>query len=117
KTPAHEFTDGVDFVATNKFELWGHHFSSVAGAAPIIGPAVAVFWGWLPALLWVTLGTIFAAVVHDFGSLVLSVRHKGQSVGTIAHRLIVQRSKVLFLFIILILLLMVNAVFAWAIAN
>lgn len=116
-TPANELKDGVDYVPTNKFVLWGHHFTSVAGAAPIIGPAIAVFWGWLPALLWVVFGTIFAAGVHDFGTLVISVRNKGQSVGTLANRLIGQRAKMLFLFIILILLLMVNAVFAWAIAN
>ncbi|MEC5425149.1 carbon starvation protein A [Virgibacillus sp. C22-A2] len=116
-TPAHRYKDGVDFVPTNKFVLWGHHFTSIAGAAPILGPAIAVYWGWLPAFLWVILGTVFAAGVHDFGTLVLSVRNKGQSVGTLAHRLIGQRAKVLFLFIILILVLMVNAVFAWVIAN
>ena len=58
KTPAHEFNDGVDYVPTNKYVLWGHHFTSVAGAAPIVGPAIAVYWGWVPALLWVTFGTI-----------------------------------------------------------
>lgn len=116
-TPAHKYKDGVDFVPTNKFVLWGHHFSSIAGAAPIVGPAIAVYWGWLPALLWVLLGTVFAAGVHDFGTLVLSVRNKGQSVGTLAHKLIGQRAKLLFLFIILILVLMVNAVFAWVVAN
>lgn len=116
-TPANEFEDGVDFVPTNKFVLWGHHFTSVAGAAPILGPAIAVYWGWLPALLWVLLGTVFAAGVHDFGTLVLSVRNKGQSVGTIANKLIGQRAKILFLCIILILVLMVNAVFAWVISN
>ncbi len=56
-TPAHELNDGVDFHPTNKFILWGHHFTSVAGAAPIVGPAIAVYWGWVPAVLWVTLGT------------------------------------------------------------
>ncbi|MBO8156133.1 MAG: carbon starvation protein A [Bacillaceae bacterium] len=117
QTPAHKFKDGVDFVPTNKFVLWGHHFTSVAGAAPIVGPAIAVYWGWLPAFLWVVLGTVFAAGVHDFGALVLSVRNKGQSVGTIAHKLIGRRAKLLFLFIILLLVLMVNAVFAWVIAN
>lgn len=116
-TPAHKYRDDVDFVPTNKFVLWGHHFTSVAGAAPIVGPAIAVYWGWLPAFLWVILGTVFAAGVHDFGTLVLSVRNKGQSVGTLAHRLIGQRAKILFLFIILILVLMVNAVFAWVISN
>lgn len=117
KTPAHEFKDGKDFVPTNKFVLWGHHFTSVAGAAPIVGPAIAVYWGWFPAVVWVLLGTVFAAGVHDFGALVLSVRNKGQSVGTLANKLIGQRAKVLFLFIILILVLMVNAVFAWVIAK
>jgi carbon starvation protein len=116
-TPAHQFNDGVDFVPTKKSVLWGHHFTSVAGAAPIVGPAIAVYWGWLPALLWVVLGTVFAAGVHDFGTLVLSVRNKGQSVGTLADKLIGKRAKLLFLFIILILVLMVNAVFAWVIAK
>ncbi|MFD1849234.1 carbon starvation protein A [Oceanobacillus bengalensis] len=116
-TPAHQYKDGVDFVPTNKFVLWGHHFTSVAGAAPILGPAIALYWGWLPAFLWVIIGTVFAAGVHDFGTLALSVRNKGQSVGTIADKLIGKRGKLLFLFIILILVLMVNAVFAWVIAN
>ncbi|UFJ40246.1 carbon starvation protein A [Brevibacillus humidisoli] len=116
-TPAHRYKDGVDFVPTKKEILWGHHFTSIAGAAPILGPAIAVYWGWLPAFLWVVLGTIFAAGVHDFGTLVISARHKGQSMGTLANRIIGQRAKMLFLFIILILVLMVNAVFAWVIAN
>ncbi|PKR78377.1 carbon starvation protein A [Halalkalibacillus sediminis] len=116
-TPAHQYKDGVDFVPTNKWVLWGHHFTSVAGAAPIVGPAIAVYWGWLPALLWVLLGTVFAAGVHDSGTLLMSVRNKGQSVGTLANKLIGQRAKILFLFIILLLVLMVNAVFAWVIAN
>lgn len=116
-TPAHEYNDEVDYVPTNKWVLLGHHFTSIAGAAPIVGPAIAVYWGWLPAMLWVVLGTIFAAGVHDFGTMVLSVRHKGQSVGTLADKLIGSRAKLLFLFIILILVLMVNAVFAWVISN
>ncbi|MBB6450700.1 carbon starvation protein [Geomicrobium halophilum] len=117
RTPAHQFNDGVDFVPTKKSVVWAHHFTSIAGAAPILGPAIAVYWGWLPAFLWVVLGTVFAAGVHDFGALVLSVRNKGRSIGTLADRLIGRRAKMLFLFIILILVLMVNAVFAWVIAN
>jgi carbon starvation protein len=116
-TPAHKYEDGVDFVPTNKFVLWGHHYSSVAGASPIVGPAIAVYWGWLPAFLWVILGTVFAAGIHDFGTLVLSARHKGQSVGSITNTIIGKRAKIMFLFIILILMLMVNAVFAWVISN
>src|SRR5699024_4490295 len=68
-TPAHEMHDGVDYVPTNKYILWGHHFTSVAGAAPIVGPAIAVIWGWLPAFLWVTLGTVFFAGMQDLGTL------------------------------------------------
>ena len=117
ETPAHQFEDGADFVPTGKYVLWGHHFTSVAGAAPIVGPAIAVYWGWLPAFLWVVGGTVLAAGVHDFGTLVLSVRNEGKSIGSLANRLIGPRAKVLFLFIILILVLMVNAVFAWVIAN
>ncbi|MBB6450702.1 carbon starvation protein CstA [Geomicrobium halophilum] len=117
QTPAHQFNDGVDFVPTKKSVLWAHQFTSIAGAAPILGPAIAVYWGWLPAFLWVVLGTVFAAGVHDFGALVLSVRNKGQSIGTLADRLIGRRAKMLFLFIILILVLMVSAVFAWVISD
>lgn len=116
-TPAHQFDDGLDYIPTNKYILWGHHFTSIAGAAPIVGPAIAIYWGWLPAILWVVLGTIFAAGVHDFGTLVLSIRHKGQSVGILANNMIGHRGKILFLFIILILVLMINAVFAWVISN
>ncbi len=75
-TPAHEFNDGIDYVPTNKYVLFGHHFTSIAGAAPIVGPAIAVIWGWLPALLWVVFGTIFLGAVHDFGCLVISAKNK-----------------------------------------
>jgi carbon starvation protein len=92
-TPAHEFEDGVDFVPTNRHVLFGHHFTSVAGAAPIVGPAIAVIWGWLPAFLWVVVGTIFAGAVHDFGTLWLSVRHKGNSIGTLAESIIGGRAR------------------------
>ena len=70
RTPAHELEDGIDFVPTNRFVLWGHHFTSVAGAAPIVGPAIAVIWGWLPAFLWIVFGTVFMAGVHDAGGAV-----------------------------------------------
>ncbi|HEX2177472.1 MAG TPA: carbon starvation protein A [Nocardioidaceae bacterium] len=111
-TPAHEFNDGIDFVPTNKHVVFGHHFTSVAGAAPIVGPAIAVFWGWGPALAWIVLGTIFAAGVHDFGSLVVSMRHKARSIGTVAQDVISNRARTLFLLIIFFLLTLVNAVFA-----
>lgn len=117
RTPAHELNDGVDYVPTNKFILWGHHFTSVAGAAPIVGPAVAVIWGWLPAFLWVTVGTVFFAGMHDLGSLWASARNKGRSMGTLSSRYIGRRGANLFLVVIFLLLLMVIAAFAVVIKN
>ncbi len=114
--PSREFEDGVDYVPTNKHVLFGHHFTSIAGAAPIVGPAIAVFWGWGPALAWVVLGTVFAAGVHDFGALVVSVRNKAQSIGTLTDKVINPRARTLFLLIIFFLLTLVNAVFAVVIA-
>ncbi|HJG81069.1 MAG TPA: carbon starvation protein A [Brevibacterium senegalense] len=116
-TPSHELRDGVDYVPTNKFVLWGHHFTSVAGAAPIVGPAVALIWGWVPAFLWVTLGTVFFAGMHDFGALWASVRNKGQSIGALSGRYIGKRGAGLFLIVIFILLLMVIAAFSVVITN
>ncbi|AWN16395.1 carbon starvation protein A [Salinisphaera sp. LB1] len=111
KTPSHEFSDGVDFVPTNKHILLGHHFTAVAGAAPIVGPAIAVYWGWLPAIAWVILGTIFGAGVHDFGAIVTSARNRGQNIGTLSGKVISARASTLFLLIIFFLLTLVNAVF------
>ena len=116
-TPAHELRDDVDYVPTNKYVLWGHHFTSVAGAAPIVGPAVAVIWGWLPAFLWVTLGTVFFAGMHDMGALWASVRNKGKSMGALSSRYIGARGANLFLVVIFLLLLMVNAAFAVVISD
>jgi carbon starvation protein len=116
-TPAHEFNDGVDYHPTNKYVLWGHHFTSVAGAAPIVGPAIAVYWGWVPAVLWVVLGTIFFAGVHDFGALWASARNKGKSIGALSEVVIGKRTRALFMVVIFLVLLMVNAVFGVVIAN
>ncbi|WP_019483340.1 carbon starvation CstA family protein [Arthrobacter sp. TB 23] len=116
-TPAHELSDGVDYVPTNKFVLWGHHFTSVAGAAPIVGPAIAVIWGWLPAFLWVTIGTVFFAGAHDLGALWASARHKGKSIGSLSGEYIGPRGRNLFLVIIFLVLLMVNAAFAVVISG
>ena len=116
-TPAHEMEDGVDYVPTNRFILWGHHFTSVAGAAPIVGPAIAVIWGWLPAFIWVVVGTIFIAGVHDFGAIWASVRNKAQSVGSLTGALVGKRAQSIFMIVIFLLLLMVNAVFAVVIAG
>ena len=117
KTPAHELEDGVDFVPTNKYVLWGHHFTSVAGAAPIIGPAIAVIWGWVPAFLWVVFGTIFFAGVHDAGAIWASNRNKAKSIGNLTGDVVGKRSQTLFMIVIFLVLLMVNAVFATAISG
>ncbi len=117
RTPAHEFEDGVDFVPTNRFVLWGHHFTSVAGAAPIVGPAIAVIWGWLPAFLWVVLGTIFFAGVHDAGAIWASVRNRAKSVGSLPGEVVGGRARSVFMIVIFLVLLMVNAVFGVVIAK
>ena len=117
RTPAHEFEDGVDFVPTNRFVLWGHHFTSVAGAAPIVGPAIAVIWGWLPAFVWVVLGTVFFAGVHDSGALWASVRNRAKSVGALTGEVVGYRARTVFMIVIFLVLLMVNAVFGVVIAK
>ncbi len=116
KTPAKELEDGVDYVPTNKWILLGHHFTSITGAGPIVGPAIAVIWGWVPALLWVVLGAVFIGAVHDFGALFTSIRHKGMSIGTILGKYAGERARILFLLLILALAILVNAVFAFVIA-
>ncbi|MEM9492484.1 MAG: carbon starvation protein A, partial [Myxococcota bacterium] len=115
--PARELEDGVDYVPTHKHVLFGHHYASIAGAAPIIGPAIAVVWGWVPALVWVVLGTVLMGAVHDFSTLVMSVRHQGRSVGSIVADVIGPRTRVLFLLVIFFLIMLVIAVFARAIAS
>ena len=116
-TPAHENNDGVDYVPTKKSILFGHHFTSIAGAAPIIGPCIAVYWGWLPAILWVVFGTIFMGAVHDFGALVISLKEKGKSVADISSKVINKRVRIMFLVFIMCLTWLVLAVFANAIAG
>lgn len=115
--PAHEHEDGVDFVPTRLGILWGHHYTSIAGAAPIVGPALAVIWGWVPALVWVTVGTVLMGAVHDFSALVLSARHDGRSIGDISGIVLNARVRTLFLLIISLLIWIVLAVFAFIIAT
>lgn len=115
--PSCQLRDDVDFVPTHRQVIFGHHFTSIAGTGPIVGPAVAVFWGWLPALLWVFLGSIFIGAVHDFGALVVSLRNRGQTVGEVAGRLISPRARVLFLLILFMALTVVLAIFGLVIAQ
>ena len=109
--------DDIDYIPTNRFVLWGHHFTTVAGAAPIVGPGIAVIWGWVPAFLWVVLGTILFSGVHDFGSIWASIRNKARSMGSLTGDVVSQRARTLFMIVIFLLLLMVNAVFAVVISS
>ena len=111
-----QLRDDVDFVPTPKGVIFGHHFTSIAGTGPIVGPAIAVFWGWLPALLWVVFGSIFIGAVHDFGALVVSLRNRGQTVGDVAGRMISPRARVLFLLILFFSLAIVIGIFGLVIA-
>jgi len=115
--PSKTFKDGLDYVPTKKHILFGHHFTSIAGAAPIIGPCVAAYWGWLPALVWILVGTVFMGAVHDFGALVASVKEKGKSIADIASTTISKRARLMFLVFVIFLVWLVLAVFAMAIAD
>lgn len=114
--PSRELRDDVDYIPTKKQVIFGHHFTSIAGTGPIVGPAIAVFWGWLPALLWVVFGSIFIGAVHDFGALVVSLRNRGQTLGEVAGRMINKRAKILFLLILFFALTIVLAIFGLVIA-
>jgi len=111
EVPSKRLYDGVDFVPANKYVLFGHHFASIAGAAPIVGPAIALAWGWLPALLWVWLGNIFIGAVHDYLSLMSSVRYDGHSIQWIAGRVIKKRTGYVFAWFIFFVLILVVAAF------
>ena len=110
--PSCKLRDDTDYVPTKKEVLFGHHFTSIAGLGPIVGPAIAIIWGWVPAILWVFFGSILMGAVHDFGSLMVSIRNKGRSVGDVASSLISTRVRTLFLLIIFFELLIIIAVFA-----
>lgn len=110
-TPAHTRKDGVDYVPSNRFMVLGHHFASIAGAGPIVGPIIAVYFGWIPALLWILVGGIFFGAVHDITSMTASLRHQGKSIGEIIHQYIGDAGKKLFLIFAFATLLLVIAVF------
>lgn len=115
--PSRKLEDGNDYVPTAKSVVFGHHFASIAGTGPIVGPAIAIMWGWLPAVLWVVLGSIFIGAVHDLGSLVVSLRNNGQTVGDIAGRVINRRVRLLFLLVLFLALTIVLAIFGLVIAS
>ena len=115
--PSETEQDGIDYVSTPRFVLFGHHFTSIAGTGPIVGPAIAIIWGWLPALLWILIGSIFMGAVHDFGSMMISLRHQGRTIGDIAGDLINPRVRLLFTLIIFFALWIVIAIFGVVIAS
>lgn len=110
ETPAHTMEDGVDYVPAKAPILLGHHFASIAGAGPINGPIQAAFFGWVPVFLWIVIGGIFFGAVQDFGSLFVSIRHKGMSIGEVIEKNIGRKCKILFnIFAWLVLLLVIAA--------
>jgi carbon starvation protein len=115
--PSHTMEDGVDYVPTNRYVLFGHHFASIAGAAPIVGPAIAVIWGWLPAVLWVVLGAVFLGCVHDFSALVLSVRHRARSIGDLAGDIIGKKATTAYMIIMFFVVVLLMAIFLRLIAG
>jgi len=117
RTPAHELEDGVDYLPTRVPVLFGHHFASIAGLGPILGPAIAVIWGWVPAVLWVVLGCIFIGAVHDLGALTVSLRFKGRTIGDVCQDLMGPRARLLALLIIFFLLALAMGAFVNAISG
>ena len=116
KPPSVEFEDGIDYVPTRKEIIFGHHFTSIAGTGPIVGPAIAVIWGWLPAVIWVFAGSVIMGAVHDFGSLIISMRNQGKSISEITARYINPRARVFFFLIVFLTLWIVIAIFGLVIA-
>jgi len=114
--PSKEFEDGIDYVPTRKGIIFGHHFTSIAGTGPIVGPAIAIIWGWLPAVLWVFIGSIVMGAVHDFGTLIISMRNQGKSLSEFTARYINRRTRFLFFVIVFITLWIVIAIFGLIIA-
>ncbi len=116
KVPAKEFEDGKDYVPTRKEVIFGHHFTSIAGTGPIVGPAIAIIWGWVPALIWVFVGSAIMGGIHDFGSLVISLRNQGKSISEYTSKYINPRTRLLFFIIVFLELWVVIAIFGMVIA-
>ena len=115
-TPAVRHRDDVDYVPANRYVLFGHQYASITGLSPMLGPAIAVIWGWLPAMLWVVLGAILIGAVHDFGALVVSIRARGMSLGKVTENLVGRRGKTLFHLVIFFLIALAMGVFVHVIA-
>ncbi|MFZ5941941.1 MAG: carbon starvation protein A, partial [Bacteroidota bacterium] len=115
--PAHTFNDGIDFVPTKRNIIFGHHFTTIAGLGPIVGPAIGIIWGWLPAFIWVFFGSIFMGAVHDFTTLVISARTKGRSIGELTGEIMGPSTRYALQFIMQLLLFIVLAVFAMIVSS
>lgn len=116
RTPSVELEDGIDYVPTKKEVIFGHHFTSIAGTGPIVGPAIAIIWGWVPALLWVFVGSIVMGAVHDFGALIISMRNQGKSISEYTAKYVNDRTKIFFFLIVFLELWIVIAIFGLVIA-
>ena len=116
-TPAHTLRDGIDYLPTNRFVLFGHHYASITGLSPMLGPAVAVIWGWVPAMIWVVCGAVLIGCVHDFSALVVSLRARGKSIGKVAEGIIGKRARSLFHGIIFFGIALAMGVFVYVIAE
>ena len=114
--PSERLRDGIDYVPTRRGIIFGHHYTSIAGTGPIVGPAIGIIWGWLPAILWVFLGSIFMGAVHDFGALIVSIRNEGKSISEAAAKYINVRVRFIFFAVVFLALLIVIAVFGVVIA-
>ncbi|MBW1778465.1 MAG: carbon starvation protein A [Deltaproteobacteria bacterium] len=114
--PSVELEDGIDYVPTKKEIIFGHHYTSIAGTGPIVGPAIGVIWGWLPAMIWIFVGTIVMGAVHDFGALIISMRNQGKSIAEYTSKYVNSRTKFLFFVIVFLELWIVIAIFGLVIA-
>lgn len=114
--PSVQFEDGMDYVPTRKEVIFGHHFTSIAGTGPIVGPAIAIIWGWVPALLWVFVGSIVMGAVHDLGALLISMRNQGKSISDYTARYLNSHSRFFFFLIVFLELWIVIAIFGMVIA-
>lgn len=110
-TPAKMYMDGVEFMPTSKNILFGYQFKSIAGAAPVIGPIIAIQWGWLPALIWILAGTFFIGWVQDYSSAMIAMRNEGASLGGLSHKLISPRARVILLAFLYFYLLLIAGAF------
>ena len=109
--PACTFNDGIDYVPSKRHIVLGHHFTTIAGLGPIVGPAIGIIWGWLPAFLWVVFGSIFMGAVHDFSAMVISARHQGKTIGELTGDLINPSTRLAFQVLIQFLLWIVVSIF------